>query len=299
MSLLENALLRRLAKPLRQSAPRLYRALNDVRGRLIRGTSALTPYQTLAFRRFRDRCLAPDPRANDVLELGSDVRMALLDEIAGLGVRSAIGVNPSPSLWQDRVETELRSPRGGRLLKGDARRLAFPDQSFDRVFSVAALEHILELPVALAEMRRVLRPGGMVYASFGPIWSGAKGHHINARAGDVVLHHADPRRNPLPDFSHLLLSPDEMRAAIARTHGKEMGDAVVEWIWRSSDINRLFFHEYLRAFAASGLELVSLVPAVDPVPPELERILRFRYPDETRFDVTNAEVILRRPSSTR
>lgn len=299
MSLLENALLRRLAKPLRQGAPRLYRALNDLRWRLIRGGGELAPYQTLAFRRFRALCLRPDPGAYDVLEIASDPAMLVLDALVACGVRSAVGVNPSRRIWEWRDGHELRSPRGARLLDGDARALDFPDASFDRVFSVAALEHVLELPRALVELHRVLRPGGVMFATFGPIWSGGKGHHVNAEANGVTLHHGDARRNPIPDHAHLLLAPDEMRAAIARTHGAAMGDAVVQWIWHSAAINRLFFHQYQRAFAESPFELVSLVPAVDPVPPELDRILRFRHPEETRFDVTNAEVVLRKRPAAR
>jgi hypothetical protein len=83
-----------------------------------------------------------------------------------------------------------------------------------------------------------------------------------------------------------------MRASVARTHGGPLADAAIAWIWRSDQINRMFFHEYERAFRESPFTLKSLVPAVDPVPPALERILRFRYPEESRFDVTNVEAVL-------
>ena len=48
------------------------------------------------------------------------------------------------------------------LLAMDARDLAFPDASFDRVYSFHAIEHIPELARAFAEMDRVLKPGGRV-----------------------------------------------------------------------------------------------------------------------------------------
>ena len=41
-----------------------------------------------------------------------------------------------------------------------AEELAFPDDSFDAVVSVHAIEHIPDLAGAFAEMARVLRPGG-------------------------------------------------------------------------------------------------------------------------------------------
>jgi SAM-dependent methyltransferase len=42
----------------------------------------------------------------------------------------------------------------------DAERLPFEDESFDLVFGHAVLHHLPDLPLALAELRRVLRPGG-------------------------------------------------------------------------------------------------------------------------------------------
>ncbi len=43
----------------------------------------------------------------------------------------------------------------------DAAKLALPDQHFDLVFSFHALEHMADPRAALAEMRRVVKPGGV------------------------------------------------------------------------------------------------------------------------------------------
>ncbi len=44
----------------------------------------------------------------------------------------------------------------------DASALPFPDDSFDIVFGHAVLHHLPDLPGAMAELRRVLRPGGVI-----------------------------------------------------------------------------------------------------------------------------------------
>lgn len=111
-----------------------------------------------------------------------------------------------------------------RCVEADARRLPFDDASFDLVFSNLMLQWLLPPDVALAEMHRVLRPGGLLLlSSFGPetlqelraAWAAADARvHVNdfidvhdlggalQRAGfaepvldvDRHLHHyADPR----------------------------------------------------------------------------------------------------------
>lgn len=46
------------------------------------------------------------------------------------------------------------------VVRGDAEALPFADESFDRVSSNGVLHHTPDLPAALREIRRVLRPGG-------------------------------------------------------------------------------------------------------------------------------------------
>jgi len=58
-----------------------------------------------------------------------------------------------------------RMPEPPGLIEGDALRLPFRDGSFDVVMSVCAIEHFDDGPAALAEMARVLAPGGRLVLS--------------------------------------------------------------------------------------------------------------------------------------
>ena len=73
-----------------------------------------------------------------------------------------VGIDIQPS--QVQRARDLACERGianVRFEVGDGTRLPFPDHSFDAVFAHAVLLHLSEPVRALAEMRRVLRPGGL------------------------------------------------------------------------------------------------------------------------------------------
>ena len=55
------------------------------------------------------------------------------------------------------------------VLRGDARRLPFPDATFDIVITSEVLEHIQDDVTAITEMVRVLKPGGR-FAATVPAW---------------------------------------------------------------------------------------------------------------------------------
>jgi SAM-dependent methyltransferase len=58
-------------------------------------------------------------------------------------------------------------------IEGDAMRLPFPDATFERVICAEVLEHVPDYRAVLAEIRRVLKPGGLLAVSvprFLPEW---------------------------------------------------------------------------------------------------------------------------------
>jgi malonyl-CoA O-methyltransferase len=72
-----------------------------------------------------------------------------------------------PMLGQ--VPKQTRFWRPIRRICGEAGALPFADGSFDLVFSNLCLQWVPDLPVALSEFRRVLRPQGLLlFSTFGP-----------------------------------------------------------------------------------------------------------------------------------
>ncbi|WP_420134244.1 class I SAM-dependent methyltransferase [Rhodopseudomonas sp.] len=69
---------------------------------------------------------------------------------------AAVGIDPTPAL----IERARALDRDGDYRIGRAEALDFPDGSFDLVVSYLMLIDIPDLIAAIAEMTRVLRPGG-------------------------------------------------------------------------------------------------------------------------------------------
>lgn len=74
--------------------------------------------------------------------------------------RRLAGVDPSPGF----LDTARRRLAGvaAELQQADAQQLPFEDASFDRVVSGLVLNFVPDQPAAVAEMHRVVRPGGEV-----------------------------------------------------------------------------------------------------------------------------------------
>jgi ubiquinone/menaquinone biosynthesis C-methylase UbiE len=68
---------------------------------------------------------------------------------------------------------------GQTLICSDVCSLPFPNDNFDLVTSVAAFEHFLDVPAVIADLHRVVRPGGVVWASVHLFASPTGGHNLS------------------------------------------------------------------------------------------------------------------------
>jgi len=87
---------------------------------------------------------------------------------------------------------EIPPDRVATAAAGDATRLPFPDDTFDRIIASEVLEHVPDDQGALDELHRVLRPGGVLAATvpaFLPeriCWALSDDYHAPAEPGGHV-----------------------------------------------------------------------------------------------------------------
>jgi SAM-dependent methyltransferase len=121
-----------------------------------------------------------------ILDAGSDVSSVILPWLFLYGYRHLVGINVAFT------RTLRRGPI--RYAPGDITRSGFADNSFDVVVCQSVIEHGVEVRAYLAEMSRVLRPGGLLMTSMdyypeptatGGIRPYGMGYHVFSR-GDIL-----------------------------------------------------------------------------------------------------------------
>ena len=118
-----------------------------------------------------------------LLDAGCGPGTITLGLAAAVAPGEVVGLERSPALVeQARALAAERGVANVRFEVGDAQALPFPDGSFDAAFESAVLEHVPDPARAVAELRRVLRPGGVVGLRDGDWGAG----------GGVVSEPADP-----------------------------------------------------------------------------------------------------------
>ena len=100
--------------------------------------------------------------------------------------------------WAMKEAGEASQEGLGACLNGDALRLPFPDDTFDRIICSEVFEHIPDDQGGMAELTRVLKPGGVLAATV-PAWFPEKvcwalsaEYHAPLAAGGHVRVYTEP-----------------------------------------------------------------------------------------------------------
>jgi SAM-dependent methyltransferase len=80
------------------------------------------------------------------------------------------------------------------LACADVTQLPYADGSFDLAISAAAFEHFLDVPAVVAELARVLRPGGIFWAAVHVFTAPSGGHNLSFT--EVPLRRVPPGIDP-------------------------------------------------------------------------------------------------------
>ena len=147
-----------------------------------------------------------------ILDVGCGTGALTLSVAAHAPSTSIVGVDRSTP-YVDFARAHFAGDRI-RFEEGDALALPFPEASFDRTLSLLILNFVPDPPKALAEMRRVTRPGGTVAAA---VWDYGEGMEMLRHFWDEVIA-LDPASD-VKDERHMPLSRAGELADLWRQQG--------------------------------------------------------------------------------
>ncbi|MGO4222717.1 methyltransferase domain-containing protein [Lysobacter sp. TAF61] len=193
-----------------------------------------------------------------LLDIGASPHGYAMEKCFELGVSRYVGVGLDIEADEDRKVGGTH----GQLRYMNAQDLSFADCTFDAVVSMSTFEHIADVPQALREIHRVLKPGGKVLLSFEPLWTCAYGHH---------LHHFGEMSQLVPPWAHLVWDREQMMCYLEdkwpATAAIDLQEAI-QWIYDSEAINRVGIQKMREHFEACPLSIEWVVPMmhgeVDP-----------------------------------
>ena len=108
-----------------------------------------------------------------LLDAGCGPGTITLGLVAAVAPGEVVGLDLSPAMvTQARALAADRRVANARFEVADLQALPFPDASFDAAFESAVLEHVPDPTRAVAELRRVLRPGGVIGLRDGDLGAG-------------------------------------------------------------------------------------------------------------------------------
>lgn len=131
------------------------------------------------FKYFPGQPVAASLRGKDVLDFGSGYGGRTVEYARRLGTRHVSGIEPVQAHIDAATELAAQwSVRNVDFKLCTQDQIPYDDQSFDAVTTFDVLEHVSNPAVSLAELHRVLRPGGKMYAVF-PLYRGMFSHHLD------------------------------------------------------------------------------------------------------------------------
>ena len=248
-------------------------------------------YHKTMTKHLMERC---NVQGKKILEIGGDVSCSVAKYLVENGAAHVTSINIDSRFSDREVNNRISTKR----LSATELTKCFAKETFDIVYGYAVLEHIDNTSLLLAEIYSVLKKNGFVYLHGGPIWTCARGHHIWVDCVVDTYRFNKQDKNPIPDWYHLILTPEEMKLHLAeKSISAEDADKIVHYIYDSSDICRIGHADLIEKFHQSELKMLEVIQSYGKAQVDYETSTKLKsmFQDKQHdFEVESVKFLLQK-----
>ena len=254
------------------------------------------------FEFFPDFDLKGALRDKEVLDFGCGYGGKTVEYKAQCAAKRVCGVEPFEHVIDlSRRYAEMRQVPGVEFKVCGHTEIPYPDASFDVVLSHDVLEHVQDPRLSLAEIRRVLRPGGLSVNVF-PVYLGAFSHHLDYIVRVPGLHWVFSPRTLVRAVNYVLARNPQFGTALQPEPGRSF-DGSREVLPSLNGLSGEHFDTIFQGFEVVRLKRHPVpvpLPHIGPLPRVALRIsgaiADSRLPVQIRDAVTyTVACVLRKP----
>lgn len=233
-------------------------------------------------------------KGKNILEIGGDVSCSVAKYLVANGATHVSSINIDSRFTNRDVNNKIST----RKLSATELTKHYKEKTFDIVYGYAVLEHINNTSLLLEQIYSVLKNDGFVFLHGGPIWTCALGHHIWVNSNDNIYRFNKKRKNPIPNWYHLIFTPDEMRLYLIENNiPDEDANKIVEYIYHSSDICRIGHADLLKVFHQSNFKIREILQSYGKAKLDYQTLnkLKNTFDDNQHdFEVAGVEFLLQK-----
>jgi len=160
-------------------------------------------------------------------------------------------------------------------------------EQFDIIYSIAAFEHIYNLPSCLQSAYQMLKPGGLLYSYFTPIWSASNGSH--------GFH--PPELSKFGNHSHLMFNFPALIAYLVNScsYTPDLATSSAHSLYKDSQLNRYTYEDFISIFNSIPFSKANVNP-INKIPfvklYDNQTLSRIKSFNPAMFDSANGFEIL-------
>ena len=187
----------------------------------------------------------PNLKGARIIDIGSG-HGSLCVDMALAGAKKVVGLDLRSDLVDfSNIYVQLKYPQLKNIIEFKASHLKnYDEDGFDYIVSKDTFEHILDLNVMLCEMRKRLKPGGRIYAGFGPLYRCPYGDHDRRKTIFKPWGHWGRMLSLIP-WGHLFM--ESLMICLHNRYCERKINSIEE-----TGLNKLAMSDYQKIFSESG-----------------------------------------------